>query len=820
MAVPPKAAAEGGPVKAKPAPKLAMEGLKERLHGEFTIKGLPGVKKFVFLPHGEAADARCVKQVLKHWGLSEPNLVIQTNDNTNPSDSLVYQEALEELPDLQKLKEITKEEGEAHLVTVNDYMKSRLLQSFGAVVVAAHTTNSWIVSKGFWFANHNLIQEAVNATKAAPTILAVDNPENYISDWNPHKAKAETAVKMLLEGAKAWKFQTGDPVEIDFAPQEFIRESTWAPAATPHKKKEACNFVWGGAEYFIFCIDPHEFNDRSLGPSGWVMLGGFYKDTARSLNEALLGRQPCILIDNTGGETQELARLIAGLNEHSRKGSGGHKQPMASELRLASGELLDSALLGQHRREELTLHKEEVRHFVTKSSVLELIDLHCEIPWLFKERIVSVNPLEDSPDKMLDLLSRCFASVYMKTHEVGAGSADQDVILGAWRLHRQLVANANVHRRRADVVAIMATLLTFLASSIAIVIAYLESRSGHEMQHFLSSQWMWTLEKAGIVLPAVATFVSSVGVFTGWQEKWSGLFMASEQLVKAIYLFRMRVGPYSLHGEAEGASSTGSSSGARSENLSARMHVCRSHFAKVVQEIVDKVTQQDLNTDALDFDDEAAKQQVGEHVERHVYGVMQRALDEKDQEGQSGPKSPLLDPEGDHDEDDNFSVLSNMAYFELRVKPLLKKFSKEAPWLSAAFFTLSTLVLVCGTLATILASLQLTAWVPIALSASVIFQSLVAHYNLKTWLRGTTAAVGQLRALETKWQSLGAVDKRLMGTRSMLTDACESAALQAAAARAGAFAAPQGSQRESDKGNGGKEKASEERKLKALRVDK
>ena len=50
-------------------------------------------------------------------------------------------------------------------------------------------TNSWILSKGYVFANHQLIESALLQSKTTPTVVVVDDPTNYFNGRTPWSDK-------------------------------------------------------------------------------------------------------------------------------------------------------------------------------------------------------------------------------------------------------------------------------------------------------------------------------------------------------------------------------------------------------------------------------------------------------------------------------------------------------------------------------------------------------------------------------------------------------------------------------------------------------
>jgi hypothetical protein len=52
--------------------------------------------------------------------------------------------------------------------------------------------------------------------------------------------------------------------------------------------------------------------------------------------------------------------------------------------------------------------------------------------------VVSVNPLNDTPDAIVKALTLSFARSIMEAREVGAADADKKAVVQSWRFHFQL----------------------------------------------------------------------------------------------------------------------------------------------------------------------------------------------------------------------------------------------------------------------------------------------------------------------------------------------------------------------------------------------
>jgi hypothetical protein len=81
---------------------------------------------------------------------------------------------------------------------------------------------------------------------------------------------------------------------------------------------------------------------------------------------------------------------------------------------------------------------EENRGILSLADVIQIIDLYCDNPRLFQKIVVTVNPLNATPDSIVKAMTLSFARSVMESKEVGAGDADKNAVVQSWRFHFQL----------------------------------------------------------------------------------------------------------------------------------------------------------------------------------------------------------------------------------------------------------------------------------------------------------------------------------------------------------------------------------------------
>jgi hypothetical protein len=85
---------------------------------------------------------------------------------------------------------------------------------------------------------------------------------------------------------------------------------------------------------------------------------------------------------------------------------------------------LDHAVTGQRRMLPKRAPQNGMRWFepLEIQDVLQIWDRVRMHPQLFRDTIVTVDPLNDSPESILNSISKCIASVATSSDEVGAGA--------------------------------------------------------------------------------------------------------------------------------------------------------------------------------------------------------------------------------------------------------------------------------------------------------------------------------------------------------------------------------------------------------------
>ncbi len=176
------------------------------------------------------------------------------------------------------------------------------------------------------------------------------------------------------------------------------------------------------------------------------------------------------------------------------------------------------------------------------ANVIELYDLAEKNPRLFRDVIVTVDPMLDDPDRVLEKLSTQLAVASSTVVEVGAGDADQQSVTAAWVLHQRLTRNAEKQRRIGNFFLFIVTSLALLATGLTVILEYIDGRAMSEEKWASdlveSDWWHWIDHKLIIIIPAIAAMANALSLTMNASAKANALRSSAGAIVKEIYLFR------------------------------------------------------------------------------------------------------------------------------------------------------------------------------------------------------------------------------------------------------------------------------------------
>ena len=352
-------------------------------------------------------------------------------------------------------------------------------------------TNGWIFCNGSPTSNEKMLEAAMESTGAAPYAIVVDNLKNYRGKYvdnidvllseasttalyeaeqRRHRPK-DTDIDFLFDDNYDVLYRRGSMVaEYQAGSSSSGRDNLWVM----EDGKWKAQFPWKRGSHYIFCEKFDDFQSHLLGPAGYICIHGSndnyegnVKRTGYMIREAILTVKPCILFDNTGGEAQMYARLIHKIQDEDKKLIQGDEDghPGQSSRRPS----LWTAATSKNEADQVMAKKSRSHHYkdlrmrlrqratdlqrfanagqtggdvreviLSLTDVVQIVDLYCDNPRLFTKIIVSVDPLNDSPEDIVKKMTLSFARANTEAKEVGAGDADNKAVEQAWRFHQQL----------------------------------------------------------------------------------------------------------------------------------------------------------------------------------------------------------------------------------------------------------------------------------------------------------------------------------------------------------------------------------------------
>jgi len=396
-----------------------------------------------------------------------------------------------------------------------------------------------------------------------------------------------------------------------------------------------------------------------------------------------------------------------------------------------------------------------------------------------------VDPLTQSAEECLEVLSSCLSSTYTGMLELGAGDATREAVAEAWRLYITLDKKAADTYTKFKFLVHLAAILAWLAILLSVVKTNLHMNHIHT--HFLGA--------IVVMLPIISGSLTGVVTTFSHRDKWARVKWGCAEITKLIYFYRCEVGPYcpqSAEGENDDDESQMSSA--------ARKREARKHFTDKVSSINSQVMnalQDDHWGVQLGVLDQLALHQLPAAVHSALYGQHQTSTKPRDtpQQPEGAGSSDveslrhLMDQNTLDETDDCVSSMSAEMYFESRIMPLIKKLATDSPMLSLMHSMLTVAVLVCSFMASLLGAFHGSKWIPVALGLAAMLSSLMVMHRFNTRCSATNAALAGLRGQEVHFRSSSTMDRRTPAFKQALVQRTEQLALGVTMAWVGAAVA-------------------------------
>eukprot|EP00929_Paragymnodinium_shiwhaense_P039813 TRINITY_DN20862_c0_g1_i5.p1 TRINITY_DN20862_c0_g1~~TRINITY_DN20862_c0_g1_i5.p1 ORF type:complete len:350 (+),score=71.29 TRINITY_DN20862_c0_g1_i5:563-1612(+) len=316
------------------------------------------------------------------------------------------------------------------------------------------------------------------------------------------------------------------------------------------------------------------------------------------------------------------------------------------------------------------------------------------------------------------------------------------------------------------------------------------------------------LKMASIVAPALATLFGGAAVALRCKSQATALLAAAAKIVQEVSSFRMRVGQYDIGASKPTPAASGEGEGEKAEgevelNESVRLYQARQAFQKNIEQVASTMGLGAVVEAEMDYQQELVQDNLRDYVEPVCYGEKIATPDG------SSPTTLLTSREETQPlilahqsyEVEHLNCMSSTAYYNTRVKPLLKMYKKEAPRLARLDKAFTLTVLLLTTAATVISALNYQIWVPLVYGASAFLTTFQIYNGWGARQAAMARAVADLTMLETYWASLTVVDRGLSSTRSYIVKVTEAAVINVCQAETGVQvgATSEGAPKEGDK---------------------
>jgi len=395
---------------------------------------------------------------------------------------------------------------------------------------------------------------------------------------------------------------------------------------------------------------------------------------------------------------------------------------------------------------------------------------------LFTETVRIVDPLKHTPEQALEILSSCFSSTYVGLQELGASTAQKDVIAKAWEIHQGLEFQAGRLRRWDLALAYLGALLAWLAISAASSLAVGDSCGDDSVSgiRFCSilgrKSTQKVLEYLTIVVPAGSALVVTIAARMQYRVKWGAVKLAAAQIVRHIYLFRGGVDLYDV--AKQGDDDEGMSQSAASK-------MARMKFVKKVMSMHSKV----LSFDSMDMERTStlSSEEISAHIAQYLYGQEDPSSRKSKKAASIRPEAEQLLEEGSKDShtdyDDGISATTAETYHKHRLRQLLYLYQDTMPSLTRKSDLLRLVIFFFGFLASMLGATKNASWIPLVVGFTSMLEVLMVCHNMVARSGAMMAAISSLVSIDMQWNGLSNMDRRTPKFKGFLMCQAEQQAL-------------------------------------------
>lgn len=796
-----------GTVSEPPAPAqstVATTVAHELFYAKATFEGFRGTKEIIFIPDNMKWTTRVVDQMLNALGMKRPNLVLKCQSPALMWRDLLSDDELQR-PELQQLCE-----QDAAVEDRNSVIKQIVAQKMQGIIAAVMASLDQTKSAAWLGTDCHIVAQAIVEIDKTIGITSKILTAKHSCEQSIIRGKETHEMMSQLFAASVpmneVSVAAARPLSVDMKwLVEAMMEKNGHTAsgnfwvdddgeAKPENERHPGSQWWGGGDiYFIGfrpiqgggmdlnCVVKNIQIDPSLlAPCGQIDIGGKAIGRSTSIIDALEQGLPLLLLRHSGGITGiwaeivtaivQVIRDVPGWQEKFAKGiPGANLAHVAGRiLAVSQSKVLDNALAATCTKREDCI--------ITLPDVSRILDLAQSRHQLFLQTVRVLDPLVHTPEQALEELSACFSSTYVGLQEFGATTAQKDVVVKAWNIHKKMEDKASSLRRYDLALAYLGAFLAWVAIVSASSLDLGRSCADDSIEGGLrfctilgrkSTQKM--LEISTIVVPAGASLVATMAARFQMRMKWGQAKLAAAQIVRHIYLFRGGVDIYDV-----------SNQGDEEEEIS------RGAAAKLARlRFVTKISDIQIKThafDSMDMDGRAmlSPLEIPAHLQKTLYGMKPSSMSAK-QKSADLPESARLLEEGDiissEDADDGINVTTAELYHKHRAMQLLNSYHGLMPGLSRKNDGIRLLIFLLGFFASMLGATHNSSWIPAVIGFTSMMEVLIVCHNMVARSAAMNCAIAVLDNMDLEWSGLSNMDRRTPKFKKFIMTQTEQLAL-------------------------------------------
>ncbi|CAD7922719.1 unnamed protein product [Amoebophrya sp. A120] len=202
--------------------------------------------------------------------------------------------------------------------------------------------------------------------------------------------------------------------------------------------------------------------------------------------------------------------------------------------------------------------------------IMMMQELEKRAPDVMRKSVIVVDGLREGPEAVVEKLTGCFAQSSLGLPELGLGTAEEDVVIEAWKMHMTLIKNAKVFRKWADLLYLLQLMLGWFGAFFSVYFSVHVARECAGDQHKCGdSDFLYlALTNFLLIIPIVAGALGAYVSHRRYLQKWGATYTAAGQIVSEIYKFRCHVNEYNPFSDE---AKTGESAGVDPDHVSAEL---------------------------------------------------------------------------------------------------------------------------------------------------------------------------------------------------------------------------------------------------------